>query len=396
MAEQTDAPISAEPATPESGIEPSSLTNWKAEKQGKSWRGTFEFPLYSDAILTGEIADGCGPYRVVNTIRAEGSVASPPLLLRVAVHMDATRPQIGSETDVSAFTGADLADEIACLLSLALGARFAAGSYTRHFEPGGDPLGRPMTDWSPRAIALPGVRRQFVVPEARGEKMLRPQPLDAYASVSGPDAVALVRAARAYRDALWLVESEPALAWLLFVSALEVGAIHVAGDAGDEVGRLRDAAPKLCAALDGVSTDAVSTAAPFLADLFKSTSRFLRFCVDAHPPKRPAKRPREGLRFPWSRSKVKRALSTVYDWRSQSLHAGIPFPPPMCMPPVALGQGEYCETVPGLAASSHGATWTREDMPFGLHLFEHIVRTTLTSWWLSIAGRPSAAHQWDP
>jgi len=33
--------------------------------------------------------------------------------------------------------------------------------------------------------------------------------------------VALTRAARLYQDALWMIESEPSLAWLLLVSAIE-------------------------------------------------------------------------------------------------------------------------------------------------------------------------------
>ena len=41
--------------------------------------------------------------------------------------------------------------------------------------------------------------------------------------------VSLVKACRLYRNALWMVESDTNLSWLLFVSALEAGAKDVFG-----------------------------------------------------------------------------------------------------------------------------------------------------------------------
>lgn len=40
------------------------------------------------------------------------------------------------------------------------------------------------------------------------------------------------------------------------------------------------------------------------------------------------------------------------------------------------------EEVPfGLAVSTLGGVWIKEDIPMLLHLFEHIVRGTLLNWW---------------
>ena len=43
-------------------------------------------------------------------------------------------------------------------------------------------------------------------------------------SLGAEQAIALVRSARLYQDALWLAESEPNLSWLLLVSAIETAA----------------------------------------------------------------------------------------------------------------------------------------------------------------------------
>ena len=91
---------------------------------------------------------------------------------------------------------------------------------------------------------------------------------------------------------------------------------------------------------------------------------------------------------------MRKALSKVYDWRSKALHAAIPFPPPMCDPPTIEHPSWEApiETVPGTAAMVGGGVWTREQMPFGLHLFEHIVRDSLNAWWRSLADTGAAVE----
>lgn len=51
-----------------------------------------------------------------------------------------------------------------------------------------------------------------------------PAQLETYPTLNGADAVALVRAARQYGDALWVADGDPRLAWVKLVSALEVAA----------------------------------------------------------------------------------------------------------------------------------------------------------------------------
>jgi hypothetical protein len=147
--------------------------------------------------------------------------------------------------------------------------------------------------------------------------------------------------------------------------------------------------PQLTNTLDSMGADAVARVAPHLVHLIKSTARFLRF-FERFPPPPPERRPPEGFRFrPWE-SGMKKGLSAVYDWRSKALHGGIPFPPPMCHPP-HVNRRDWsapCETVPGSAAHTQGGTWTRNQMPFTLHLFEYIARQSLSCVVAQSACRP--------
>jgi hypothetical protein len=143
--------------------------------------------------------------------------------------------------------------------------------------------------------------------------------------------------------------------------------------------------PELSDALDEIALDAVARVAPHLASLVKSTARFQAF-FKTFPPAPPERRPPDGFQFrPWDTG-MKKAIGTIYDWRSKALHAGIPFPPPMCDPPYPKNNGWVapCETIPGLAAYTRGGVWTKKQMPFGLHLFEHITRASLLGWWKSL------------
>ncbi len=132
--------------------------------------------------------------------------------------------------------------------------------------------------------------------------------------------------------------------------------------------------------------------APHLSHLVKSTARFHAF-FKRFPPPPPERRPPDGFRFrPWD-TRMKKALGAIYEWRSKALHAGIPFPPPMCEPPY-FQHGTWeapCETVPGLAAATKGGVWTREQMPFGLHLFAHVAQQCLLAWWRSLSSDPDGA-----
>lgn len=371
---------------------PASYENCRAAASGQPRRATHEVILYSDVGFTDEWRDPAGPISLLNPIRMERGRVGASIVLRCHVHHAFELPQNWDKPDLSRFTGASFWDEIACLVSLQHGARLVAGDISRTFD-GSDPLGEPRTDSRPPIVYSPARRSTAVLPWVLEDKRIVPGLLPKLHQLTPREALALLRAARSYRDAIWIAEADPQLAWLLLVSALEVAAAHTAAPDGDDLeGRFREAMPKLTNTLDSIGADAVALVAPHLVHLIKSTARFLHF-FERFPPPPPERRPPEGFRFrPWE-SSMKKALSTVYDWRSKALHGGAPFPPPMCNPPhVNLSDWSApCETVPGLAAHTQGGTWTRNQMPFTLHLFEYIARQSLLAWWQGMHADPSGS-----
>lgn len=136
------------------------------------------------------------------------------------------------------------------------------------------------------------------------------------------------RAARLYRQALWVADDDPELAWLLLVSAVEVGATQWAGRRGEPAARLDVTMPDLAALLRDVGGAALlDQVAPHLAPLTKATARFLAFVAEfgsEPPPRRPEP---DWARVDWSR--LKRAAGQVYGYRSAVLHADHPMPGPL-------------------------------------------------------------------
>lgn len=118
--------------------------NWLAFIENKSCLGTYEFPLYTDAKMKGELASGLEPYSILNQITAldaEQNIATPALVLRVDMHykdVEHKADQMLSETHDKRYHGGWIADEIAALFSLLLGIRLQAGECSRIFLPGID------------------------------------------------------------------------------------------------------------------------------------------------------------------------------------------------------------------------------------------------------------------
>src|SRR5688572_8906948 len=110
---------------------PQILENWLAADAGAPVVETIEVPLYSDAWITGE-ASKLRPYSVINLVPLNAPADAPTLILRADVHLEWSHGTL-TETDDSKWTGArSLGDELAVLLSLAMGARIAAGAITRY------------------------------------------------------------------------------------------------------------------------------------------------------------------------------------------------------------------------------------------------------------------------
>jgi hypothetical protein len=251
--------VSAEPTSPEPLREPPSAasgpdgwTNWRAQRVGVPGAGAVEFAGYTDAQLLEDQVD-LGPCRLLNTIgfaaRRAGQVPLS-LVLRVEWHA-ATDPRERSraETDTATWHGGGLDDELAALVSLALGIRLQSGGRIREFDPDpdGDMRGRPVHfDHVPPY--LPPPRRAPLLPTITGPVRLgeASERLAGYPELTAAQANALVKAARAWQEAVWVADADPRQAWLRLVSALEAAAqAWASGPARSPEERLMLARPKL-------------------------------------------------------------------------------------------------------------------------------------------------------
>jgi hypothetical protein len=369
---------------------PISYENWKAEEKGEEVQYCVEFPLFTDAYVTGEITHEYGPYQVLNTTpQFKPQLIAPALILRIEEHLknDPTRKTM-IKTDTTFYHGGWLADEIAALFSLNLGIRLKAGGATRRFEPGGDPKGRPeilSLHKDPVFIKNPAYRP--VIPYDTDTYCINDaHTLRSYPKLSPTDAVALVKAARLYQDALWISEFQPSFSWLFFVSAIETSANHWRRETELPLDRMRAFKPELEKLLNRYSSELPEKVANVISEYMGSTKKFLAFVIHFLPDP-PAKRPSKPFQTAWETPAMEKSLRKIYAWRSKALHGGTPFPEPMCIPPLFPPGEVYGEKQPGLAVQSMGGTWTTDDIPMCLHIFEYIVRHSLLNWWDSMLNR---------
>lgn len=378
---------------------PISYENWQAKVKGNSMNYASEFPLFTDTHITGEMTEGCGPYQLLNTVPVyrKGTIA-PSIILRIDEYLD--EDPVTSEmskTDTARYHGGWFADEIAALFSLCLGMRLKAGGCIRRFESDGDPRGHPemhSLHLDPILIKPQGFKP--ILPNAIGTHCINDAHLiKNYCDLSSVDAIALIKAARIYQDAIWIAESNPAFAWVYLVSAIETAANHWKKEKESAVARLGASQPQLeTLLLEYGGSELLHKVADQVSDYMGATRKFIDFILH-YLPKAPEIRPPEFARHEWESQSLKNSLRTIYNCRSRSLHSGIPFPEPMCNPPMKQEHG-FWEKPLGLASSSKGAVWLAKDTPMLLHLFEYIVRNALLLWWESIKSKAhNAANSAD-
>ncbi|RSY85978.1 hypothetical protein DAH66_09810 [Sphingomonas koreensis] len=311
----------------------------------------------------------------------------PALTLRVDQHLPGEHPDM-TITDAEHYHGGWLEDEVAALVALILGARVIAGPITREFEDHGDPLGRPRTHSTGILPAQPPRLRAAQISTLLGQRDLREIGLlSTLPDMTAETATALVKSARSYQQALWLSDTAPELAWLLFVSAIETAAGHWDTVELSPVERLELSYPRMVRLLrERADDELVEGVAAEMRKVIGATSKFRGFCRRFKPDP-PVDQPQFG-RFDFADASYRDAIDRIYDYRSGALHGGTPFPHPMCMPPMAYGDDGRVEERPtGLAASSYSATWLAEDLPMYLHTFAYITRGVLLNWWKSLVAR---------
>lgn len=363
---------------------PSSYENWKLYLENVPAKEISEYPLFSDARVTGENTEDYKPYYFFNPVPPENKpgLVQAVLYLRIETCLEFEMPDM-SKTDSERYHGGTPIDEIAALSSLALGIRLKAGGRTRDFNIKGDPHGRPV-EWAAKP-------KPFVLIENRGLKLpsvvnttsteaLRP--LSILPKLSASDAIALIRVARLYQDALWIAESEPSLAWIMLVSAIETAANRWRKSGDTPIERLRASKSELVKLLDSSCKQGTSNeVAKLIVDSIGNTKKFKEFVMEFLPDP-PKKRPKEWAQISWDKSKIKKDMGIIYKYRSLALHDGKPFPAPMCLSSSRDSSGKvYLEKPFGSAMSIMGGIWEAKDCPMLLHTFEYIVRNALLKWW---------------
>jgi len=320
--------------------------NWLESRFRDTPEELYEVALHSDAKVVGELLSGFGPYQVLNLIAEEALFGSsrPVAALRVENYLENATPSM-DVTDSSSYHGASFWEELTSLLSLSLGIRLRAGGVIRDFredEEKGHPYAELLGD---HPFLLTTKKRQLLPRLNEGRNWADAGPIvKDYPDLSPAFAVRLVRAARSYQNAVWIADTDPSLAWLLMVSAIEAAAYFLDGG---------------------------------------PSKRFVSF-IETYAPPPPPHRPPKWARLDWTRLGAR--CRQVYKFRSEALHEAKPFPWPVCETPLRQPDWEGpAETFFAISASGQGASWLAKDLPMFLNTFEYLVRGALLNWWKEAA-----------
>lgn len=347
----------------------------------------FEFIIYSDSRLIGQVEGGL-VYSFLNMIPFETVGVKPTLTVRALSALDTARMSfIDKKPNTDDFHGGWLSDEIAALVSLKLGVRAHAGSNVREYNSHTPVYGSPRAEQNPPPPLMP--KGTLIVPSAKKDVEISQLVLinDIY-KLAEKDFNSLIKSARNFQDSLWVCESSPNLAWLLMVSALEVAAGNWDSSKGDKIERFKASKPKLFDRLLKLNVDGlIEDIAKEFEGTFGATKKFCDFCVNFLPDA-PLVRP-EGGKIVWTEENLLEIFKSVYKSRSSALHAGKPFPKPMCSPPdnyFGLAEQAVCppnaEFTP--IKASLGASWSHKEAPINLNIFFHMTHSILNKWWESL------------
>lgn len=365
---------------------PLAYETWKWYESGGKPDWTLEYALISDAHITGELDSGLGPFQVINGLLGfPPPGGGPAAWLRVELpHLSSPPPETW-ETDTKRYHGGSLEDEIGALLSLSLGIRIKVHGPTRRFEPDSYPMGLPFPSSSREVPTVPTSLSSSsrIIPNARRSVLLNDTPeLQRLCELNPEEARALIISARSYQNALWNAEGDPALAWLQLVTAVECASILWDTTLKSPIEKLKASKPDLYKLLMGKDPDLAQQVAEMLVPVIGGTSKFCRFLLEFLPVE-PTPRTGKWAQVRWTKKSLKKDFSKIYDYRSRALHAGIPFPNPLCEPPFFDDEG-IAEVPLGLGAKAYGGTWMKEDLPMLLHVFEYVVRGAIMNWWRSL------------
>ncbi|MCW3767952.1 hypothetical protein OCL88_15845 [Paenarthrobacter sp. PAE-2] len=361
--------------------------NWRAAR-GRKQQGApqYEVLLYSDASVRGGPLV-LGPYSILNTL-ADPSPMMPAMAMR-GEHLvkmpDLVDPQTKEllPTNSKAYHGGTAADEMAALLSLSCGVRCRVGGTSRDWTiNGNDPYGQPVF-WDMHPLRRPGSSGQELLPRITTRKVDLNGIQDlllTFPEIAESKAIALVRAARMYSNALWWSNEDPNFAWIQFVGAIETAAnTRRSGlQGGAAIKALEELEPKLWAALEAADGSTKQDVAEIMVPNLKAQKKFVSFVADYNQGP-PETRPAEFQQLDWL--KLDSHMQVIYGHRSNALHDGTPFPAPMLQKPYGTYEEGWSERPLGITASSGGSSWDAHEYPMTLQTFEELVRGCLVEWW---------------
>ena len=369
--------------------EPLVYSNYRAFQNNEGKHSTIEFPLFSDAQFRGEFVSSDCPYYFYNLIYSRPGAK---IILRADIYLPPSmNMKIESNSDY--YCDAFFPHDLVAICSLILGVRLKAGGRTREFRYGEDPLGRPTNRSSIReeqsvieldkivlnnCHLMPGI--VFNVGNLEELKLLI-----SIKKLSLQEMTALIRSARLYQDAIWLGESEPQRAWILLVSALENCAKKWKNPNYSPIDGLKETYPSLSEYLqNNGGEEHLQRVADYLSDRFKLAHNFVEFIIEFF-----AKSPDSHLLSNYTTQQMKKIFKKIYSYRSKALHAGTPFPIPMCEPPPQTydNNGNKVFSEKGMVSRAFHTpegSWLPEDTPLNLNAFAIITRRVILEWWESL------------
>jgi len=312
----------------------------------------------------------------------------PTITVRALSALDTAKLSFMDEKpNTDDFHGGWLSDEIAALVSLKLGVRAHAGSNVREYDRYTPDYGSPRAEQNPPPPLIS--KGSFVVPSAKKDiEISQLKLINDIHKLSEKDFNSLIKSARNFQDSLWICESSPNLAWLLMVSALEVAAGNWDTSKGDKIERFKASKPGLFDRLSALKIEGlIEDIAKEFDGTFGATKKFCDFCVNFLPDA-PVIRPESG-KIDWTEGNLLNIFRTIYKLRSLALHAGKPFPQPMCSPPdnyFGLAEEAVCPPTSSFTPlkSSLGASWSHKEAPINLNTFFHMTHSILNKWWESL------------
>lgn len=356
--------------------------NWKLKEKGEKPVRIVEYPLYTDAykIESAYSHVNC-PYTLVNPdVLTTKPICLPRIILQVEEFNYLGKNIKKAKNFYSDFYLINnIPDQVAVILSLILGVRIRAGNESRLFQAVNLDQGIPLhryIDLDPAQVELiknkpllPTILKNIDNENGFFSLNIVDQYISSFSSLTVTQAELVIRAAKLYRDAIWIVDSEPQLSLILLISVIELLSQQ---DKIDDSEHVCNGICQICK--------------KHICKRPSSRKQFENFLIN-YLPDPPTKRCREENQINWNELKKKKnnnIFLQMYRFRSKFLHEGIAFPLDF-LNPNSFWVGESDEEFRyEKSIKTSISNQLIELSPMSLSIFEYIVRNAALKWWRSI------------